>query len=198
MCLMTTVRSFVSVELSDPAREAVAGLQHDLTSAFLPHTVRWTAPQSIHLTLQFLGDVPLERIESIAQALRGACADLAAFSFDLIGLGLFPDHRRPRIVWVGVHEPGGTLAALHKRVGEALTPLGFFPDERSFTPHLTIGRSARSASPRDLAQMGEQVSRLDVGLIERISVDHIALMKSDLRPAGAIYTPQAILPLGGM
>ena len=196
---MTTVRSFVSVELTDPAREAVAGLQHDLTSAFLPHTVRWTAPQSIHLTLQFLGDVPLERIESIAQALRGACADLAAFSFDLIGLGLFPDHRRPRIVWVGVHDANvdGTLAALHKRVGEALTPLGFLPDERSFTPHLTIGRSARSASPRDLAQVGEQVNRLDVGLIKRISVDHIALMKSDLRPAGAIYTPQAILPLGG-
>jgi RNA 2',3'-cyclic 3'-phosphodiesterase len=193
---MATIRSFVAIELSDAARQALAARQRDLKAAIPPQTVRWTIPDSIHLTLQFLGDVPLEKIPAITSALRDACAGTAPFAFELIGLGVFPDRRRPRIVWVGVREPSGTLAALHGRVGQALAALGFPPEERAFTPHLTIGRAARDAAPRDLAAAGEHVARLDVGLIARIPVGHIALMKSDLRPTGALYTAQATFPLG--
>jgi 2'-5' RNA ligase len=192
---MTTVRSFVAIELGEPAHQALAMLQRDLKAAAPPGTVRWTVPESIHLTLQFLGDVPLAKIEPIAAGLRSASAAAIPFSFDLVGLGVFPNRRQPRIVWVGVHEPSGALASLHKRVGQVLAPLGFPPEERAFTPHLTIGRASRSASPRDLAQVGEHISRSVVGLIECIPVDHITLMKSDLRPTGSVYIAQAILPL---
>jgi RNA 2',3'-cyclic 3'-phosphodiesterase len=192
---MTTIRSFVAIELDDQVRQSLAGVQLDLRAVLPPQTVRWIAPESIHLTLQFLGDVPVNQTQPIVEALRGACSGIAAFSFDLIGLGVFPDRRRPRIVWVGINEPGGVLAVLHRRVGQALKPLGFPPEERTFTPHLTIGRATRSASPRDLTMAGEVVTRSDIGLIGRIDVHHVALMRSDLKPTGAVYTPQAILPL---
>lgn len=193
--MSAVIRSFVAIELNTATRRALTTLQRDLAARMPPQSIRWIAPESLHVTLQFLGDVPAEKIAPIVEALRRVCTDIPAFSFDLVGLGVFPDPRRPRIVWVGVHEPQGVLATLHQRVGQVLSPLGFPPEERAFTPHLTIGRAARHASPADLRAVGEQITRLDVGLIETVPVEHIVLMKSDLRPDGAVYTPQAVLPL---
>jgi 2'-5' RNA ligase len=193
---MTTVRSFVAIELNEPARQALAVLQRDLQSAVPVRTVRWTDPRSIHLTLQFLGDVPLDQIPAITSALRIVSQRVRPFAFDLAGLGAFPDRRRPRIVWVGVREASGVLAALQRRVGEALTPLGFPPEARAFSPHVTIGRAARDASPRDLSAVGEHVTGTAIGIIARVDVDHITLMRSDLRPGGSVYTAQAELGLG--
>ncbi len=98
-------------------------------------------------------------------------------------------------MWVGVVEPSGALSTLQQRVVQALTPLGFTPEERGFTPHLTIGRAARDAGSRDLAALGALVARADVGSLGRVDVDHVNLMKSDLKPDGAIYTPLAVIPL---
>jgi 2'-5' RNA ligase len=193
--MATVVRSFVAIALNEAARRSLIVLQQDLAAQLPRQSIRWIAPESLHVTLQFLGDVPSEKIASIIEALRNVCVGIPTFSFDLVGLGVFPDARRPRIVWVGVHEPSGVLATLHQRVGQALSPLGFPPEERAFTPHLTIGRAMRHAAPADLRAVGEQITRKDVGLIETVPVEHIILMKSDLRPDGAIYTPQALLPL---
>lgn len=193
---MATVRSFVAIELNEPARRALADLQRELRAATPARTIRWTDPSSIHLTLQFLGDVPLERISEIAAALQGVSRRVRPFAFDLGGLGVFPDRRRPRIVWVGVHDASGALLALQRRVGEVLTPLGFPPEARAFSPHVTIGRAARDTSPRDLFAVGEHIASSDVGIIQRVDVDHITLMRSDLRPGGSVYTAQAVLRLG--
>lgn len=193
--MSAVIRSFVAIELNAAIRRALTTLQRDLAVRVPSQSIRWIAPDSLHVTLQFLGDVPAEKIASIVEALRHACTGIPAFSFDLVGLGVFPDPRRPRVVWVGVHEPQGVLATLHQRVGQVLSPLGFPPEERAFTPHLTIGRATRHASPAHLRVVGEQVTQMDVGLIETVPVEHIVLMKSDLRPEGAVYTPQAILPL---
>ncbi|MCS7261151.1 MAG: RNA 2',3'-cyclic phosphodiesterase, partial [Anaerolineae bacterium] len=190
------IRSFVALELNAAARHALTILQRDLAARMPPQSIRWVAPESLHVTLQFLGEVPAEKIAPIIEALRCVCTDIPAFSFDLVSLGVFPNPRRPRIVWVGVHEPQGVLATLHQKIGQALSPLGFPPEERAFTPHLTVGRAARHASPADLQKVGEQIAKLDVGLIETVPVEHIVLMKSDLRPDGAVYTPQAVLRLG--
>ncbi len=193
---MAGIRSFVAVELPDEARVALADLQEDLKAQVPPKTVRWTRPASIHLTLQFLGDVAPGVVEPIAGALRGVCADYAPFTFELRDLGVFPNPNRPRIVWVGVAEPSGTLIALQKEVTQSLEPLGFEPEKRAYTPHLTIGRADRRASRRELAEVGELVTRSEVGALCQVQVEHITLMKSDLQPGGAVYTPLAVLPLG--
>ncbi len=191
----TGIRSFVAVELTDAVRQALADVQRDLTAQAPPGAVRWTRPDSIHLTLQFLGDILPDQVEAVAGALRDACAGRAPFAFELSGAGVFPNPKRPRVVWVGVVEPSGALAALQQRVAEALTPLGFAPEERGFTPHLTIGRAARDASPRDLAALGALVAGASIGSLGRVDVDHVNLMKSDLKSDGAVYTPLAVIPL---
>ncbi len=193
--MSTVIRSFVAIELNEAARQSLTRLQRDLAAQMPQQSVRWIAPESLHVTLQFLGDVPAEKIAAIVEALRRVCADIPAFSFDLVGLGVFPNPRRPRIVWVGVHEPRGVLITLYQGVGQALSPLGFPPEDRAFTPHLTIGRASRRASPAELRAAGEQITKLDVGLVETVPVRRIVLMRSDLRPDGAVYTPQAVLPL---
>jgi 2'-5' RNA ligase len=193
---MAGIRSFVAIELPDEARVALADLQEDLKAQAPPKAVRWTRPASIHLTLQFLGDVAPGVIEAIADALRGVCAEHIPFGFELKNTGVFPNPDRPRVVWVGVDEPSGTLIALQKGVTRSLEPLGFEPEKRAYTPHLTIGRAARHASRRELAEVGEVVTGSEVGTLCQVYVEHITLMKSDLQPSGAVYTPLAVLPLG--
>jgi 2'-5' RNA ligase len=191
---MPGIRSFVAIELSDEIRTALADVQGGLKAQAPPKAVRWTRPEAIHLTLQFLGDVAPAKVEAIADALRQVCAGQAPFEFDLKGLGVFPNPGRPRVVWVGVAEPSGALVALQQQVTQALAPLGFEPEKRAYSPHLTIGRAAKDANRRDLAQVGDLIARSAVGTLGRMSVDHINLMKSDLQPGGAVYTPLATIP----
>jgi 2'-5' RNA ligase len=193
---MAGIRSFVAIELPDEIKIALADVQEDLKAQAPPEAVRWTRSEAIHLTLQFLGDVAPGKVEGIADALRGVCDEQARFTFDLKGLGVFPSLGRPRVVWVGVAEPSGALIALQGQVTQALTPLGFEPEKRAFSPHLTIGRASRNASRRELTEVGELVTRSEVGTLGQVNVEHITLMKSDLKPSGAVYTPLAVLPLG--
>jgi 2'-5' RNA ligase len=188
------IRSYVAVELPDDIRQALAAWQRDFKAKSPPDAVRWARPEVIHLTLQFLGDVAPGQIEAIVGALRGACAGRSPFTFELAGVGVFPNPSRPRVVWAGVVEPSGALVALQKGVSQALSPLGFPPEERPFTPHLTIGRTVRDASRRDLAELGDLIARSDVGSAGRVAVDHINLMKSDLKPDGAVYTVLTVIP----
>jgi 2'-5' RNA ligase len=192
---MADIRSFVAIELSEQLRAALAGLQQQLRAPVPSHTVRWTVPESIHLTLQFLGDVAPGNIAPIADALRNVCANRPSFDLVLEGLGVFPNPRRPRIVWVGIVEASGALNALQQAVEQVLAPLGFPPEERPFTPHLTIGRVAREADLPELTRLGEAITRSTTGRLGHMWVDHLSLMKSDLKPSGAVYTPQAVLPL---
>ncbi len=194
---MKTIRSFIAIELSENILAAIADLQKQLKNQVPKDTVRWVQPEGIHLTLQFLGDVPLPKIEPIAQALVTACAPFRPFSITVGGLGCFPNLRRPRVTWVGVEEPTGTLAALQKAVERALIPLGFTPEKRAFHPHLTLGRTRRQAS-RDQAQaLGTLVSKTSLPLLGQMEVQWVSLMRSDLRPTGAVYTQLATAPLQG-
>jgi 2'-5' RNA ligase len=193
---MAGIRSFVAIELPDDVRAALADLQRDLKAQAPPKAVRWTHPESIHLTLQFLGDVAPNQVEAIADALREVCANQSPFTFQLREVGVFPNPNRPRVVWAGITEPSGALAALQKQVSQALAPRGFEPEKREFTPHLTLGRAARDARRQELAELGYLITRFDVGVIGQVFVDHITLMKSDLKPSGAVYTPLAVVAFG--
>jgi 2'-5' RNA ligase len=193
---MAGIRSFVAIKIPDETRAALAALQQEIKARTPPKSVRWTRPESIHLTLQFLGDVAPGKVEAIADALRAVCIAHSPFTFQVRDLGVFPNPHRPRVVWVGVAEPSGVLIALQKQVTRALVPLGFEPERRAFKPHLTLGRASRHAGRRDLAEVGDLIAGSEIGSLGQVDVDHIILMKSDLRPSGAVYTPLAVLSLG--
>ena len=194
---MADVRSFVAVDLGAPVKTQLGVLQRELKARTPAGAVRWVQPDAIHLTLNFLGDVPEERVSEIVAALQRACGPIALLSFSIAGAGCFPNLRRPNVVWVGVEDPSGALRALQAAVEKALNPLGFPPENRPFKPHLTLGRTQRNAPGEDLHAVGERVGALTVGTLGQVDVREILLMRSDLLPGGARYTPLARILLGG-
>ena len=194
---MADVRSFVAVDLGAPVKTQLGVLQRELKARTPAGAVRWVQPDAIHLTLNFLGDVPEERVSEIVAALQRACGPIALLSFSIAGAGCFPNLRRPNVVWVGVEDPSGALRALQAAMEKALNPLGFPPENRPFKPHLTLGRTQRNAPGEDLHAVGERVGALAVGTLGQVDVREILLMRSDLLPGGARYTPLARILLGG-
>jgi len=195
---MPTVRSFVAVDLGAAVKSRLSEVQRQLKATVPSGSVRWVQPDSVHLTLKFLGDVPAERVDEIAAALRQTCEPLLPLSFAVGGAGCFPDLRRPNVVWIGVDDPTRHLLALQQAVEKALNPLGFPPESRPFKPHLTLGRTQRSAPGADLRAVGDRVGALNVGALGQVEVREILLMRSDLSPGGARYTPLARISLGGV
>lgn len=187
---MQTIRSFVAIELSDEARTALTHLQNQLKALAPPQTVRWTTPESLHLTLHFLGDVPADDIDKITQLLHEAASAYSPFTLTLGGLGCFPNTQRPRIIWTGVQGETQPLQQLHQALGEKLKTIGFTPEARSYSPHLTLGRVKDNLPPRQLTQLGQALeqAQIQVGQLASLRVTEISLMKSELKPAGAVYT----------
>lgn len=188
---MTTLRTFIAIELSDEAQAALLQLQSRLKQLVPPHSVRWTAPQNIHLTLHFLGDVSTESVEQIGTVLQQVTAIYRHFSLKLAQLGCFPNTRRPRIIWVGVTGDMKLLESLHRDLGVGLKlAIDFSPETRPYAPHLTIGRVKKGIPSRHLRQLSEILEREQskVGRLVDLQVTEIHLIKSELKPTGAVYT----------
>ena len=194
---MKQVRTFIAIELDETINAALADLQEQLKAKVPQGSVRWVKPGGIHLTLKFLGDVPANRIEEIERALTQACAGFPSFSFSVGGLGCFPNPRRPRVVWVGVREESGTLAGLQKAIEDGMEKLGFAPEGRKFHAHLTLGRTQRRASSGDVRRLGQLVTEMEIGELGQMEARAVSLMKSDLKPTGAVYTRLAEARLEG-
>lgn len=189
------LRTFIAIELEEPLRIAIARVQGKFKRQAPPGSVKWVAPEGIHLTLKFLGDTPASRVGEIEAALRAACAASAPFEFSVEGRGCFPNTRRPRVVWVAVRDKGQMLARLHAAVERHVAPLGWPTEDRGFSPHLTLGRVAKGVSPTVEAAVGLMV---ESSVVEQIGVQRVTavnLIASDLRPAGAVYTTLVSVPL---
>jgi 2'-5' RNA ligase len=193
---MAAIRTFIAIKLDEALHRRLARLQDELKPA-VPHgSVRWVAPENIHLTLKFLGDVEPARIEAIAAAMRAAAAGAQPCSFEVAGLGCFPNTRRPNVIWVGLSETSGALAALQAAIETELSRLGFPPEARGFSPHLTLGRVRRESRPADIQEIGRLVEAKKIGSLGRQTVSSVTLFESDLRPEGAVYTALAEAPIG--
>ena len=191
------LRTFIAIELEEPLRVAIAGVQSKFKRQAPAGSVKWVAPDGIHLTLKFLGNTPASRVAEVAAALAQATEGIPPFEFSVEGRGCFPNFRRPRVVWVAVHARGPWLARLQAAVERHVSPLGWPAEDRDFSPHLTLGRIARSATPAVEALVGQMVEKSVVEQIGSQRVTAVSLIKSDLRPTGAVYTPLASVPLEG-
>jgi 2'-5' RNA ligase len=194
---MEMIRAFIAVPLPSTLLDALANLQRRLKRQVPDRSVRWVRPEGIHLTLKFLGDTPVDKLPEIKQALAAVARHAPSCVFTVGGLGCFPNPRRPRVVWVGVQEPSGRLAAVQDAIEEVMAPLGYEPEGRGFTPHLTLGRIGRRASRDDAARVGEVVASTDVGELAEVAAAQVDLIRSVLKPSGAEYTTLAEFPLQG-
>lgn len=192
---MDTVRSFVAIELDPDLKRALSAVQEALRSHLDDGPVRWTRPEGVHLTLKFLGEVSADGIAEIAAQMDAAAREVDGFRIELKGVGGFPTNRSPRVVWVGVEEPSGSLSLLQRQVEDRLEPLGFPKENRPFSPHLTIGR-ARGRGGEPHRRLGRALEALDLSPQGAMEVRTISLMRSQLGPEGAAYSQLAQSKLG--
>jgi len=190
-----SVRAFVAVELSEDVRQALAAAQRAMQRQS-PSGVRWVAPESVHLTLKFLGDVPIARLEAVTEAMRQVAAGCAPFDVTLNGVGAFPNARSPRVVWVGLAGDTAALLKLAQALETALAALGFPPEGRPFSSHLTLGRARDGMTMEERQRLTALLARPPQVPSAPIRVGAIALMRSVLRPSGAQYTRLAEARLG--
>jgi 2'-5' RNA ligase len=191
------IRSFVAIDLPDSTRVVLDETAQRLRRQAPRRSVRWSRVTGIHLTLKFLGDVAESDLPRVEDVLAQVGQRHAPFALTVGGVGCFPNLKRPRVVWVGVQEESGALAALQRDVVKSLVPLGFEPEKRAFHPHLTLGRAKRGVRPADLRRLGEVIAATEVGELDNIQVASFRLMRSDLRPDGAVYTSLAAVDLTG-
>ena len=187
---MQGVRSFVAIEIPLSLRHVLENLQSDLKKADVD--VRWVRPEGIHLTLKFLGSIEKREVEKISQTLESLAAEWRPFELNFHGMGCFPGLKAPRVVWVGLNQGGESIRSLQYAIEERLAEEGFAREERSFTPHLTIGR-VRSQKGKDaLIRAIESKKDMTIG---GFWTREIVFFRSELRPTGAIYTKMGVFPM---
>lgn len=159
--------------------------------------VRWVPAANLHLTLKFLGDVSPANLQFVTQMLAREAGQCPCFSLRIGGTGAFPNSRRPRVIWVGIQAPE-SLRSLYRSLEAACTRLGYPPEERAFSPHLTLGRVRQTAGPADLQRIHAALEASQVGPIGAVNVTSAQLMKSELKPTGSVYTRLFSAPLASI
>ena len=188
------IRSFIAIELSEEAKKGLARLRRELEKD--EHRfVKWVDTGGIHLTLKFLGNIPAKRVTEITEAMEKAAQGIFPFHLEISGLGAFPSLKQARVFWVGIGGEVDKLSGLQKSIDSALAALGFAKEERPFVPHLTLARIREGASPLERRSFGELVGSTVFEDKYPVAVEAIRLMRSQLTPAGAIYTCLSVVGL---
>lgn len=177
------MRLFTAINIPDPLRDGLAAIQDE--SAL---SARWTDPEQFHVTLRFIGDVTDAQATRYEEALTAV--DVPPVRAEPYGLDVLPSRRSPRVVVLGL-ERTNSMMALYETVSSALEAKGLDPEDRTYRPHVTLGRLDNPApeSVHDFLQAHENHS------FSAFVADRFLLYESTLSPDGAIHEPQAIYPL---
>lgn len=188
---MTTWRVFCAVELPDDVRarlqEHIARLRKEVPDA----AASWSRVENIHLTLKFFGNVALDRIPKISAAATRTTEQFSKFEIDVGNTGVFPRPSRAQVLWIGVNDPTGKLAALQKRLEDQCAAEGFEKEDRAYKPHLTI---ARLRKPEGARQLADTHLNTNFPLIE-VSLHELVVFRSELSSKGSKYTSISHHPL---
>ena len=183
--MVETVRAFVAADLPREVIDELARVVSALAGAGV-RGLRPVRPEGVHLTLKFLGSVPLSDIPAVTSALSSVVRQFRPFTVEIGGFGAYPGDHSPRVLWTGVSGPE-TLFRLRADIEESLTPLGFATDSRQWSPHLTLARIRDGTSKRDRRLAWKALANLDP--ISRLTkVSSVSLVASRLTPKGAVYS----------
>jgi 2'-5' RNA ligase len=191
------MRIFVALDIGDAIRERISRFMEGLRG-FAPDA-RWVRPESLHVTLKFVGEKPPEFVEKIKDALSSVHAE--AFEITFLGYGFFPGPKAARVFWIGI-ESGPQLAAIAKTLDETLFALGIPKEEHAFSPHLTLarggGRSARGQkgnAPNVFQHLQQKLAALTIPDFGMMRPREFFLYQSQPQRGGSRYTKIAAFPL---
>jgi RNA 2',3'-cyclic 3'-phosphodiesterase len=186
------IRAFVAIQLPGYIKEKLGEVEERLKTARAP--ARWVAPESIHLTLKFLDSITEDTATAVTGVMEEAAIICEPFRLTLKGLGVFPNPRKVQVVWAGVGGDIDKLVDLQKGLDSGLTRLGFTPEARPFSAHLTLARMKDEAGSSDREAMGRLIEATSFEGGE-FQVDSFSLMRSQLRREGPLYTLLASVSL---
>ena len=184
------IRAFIAVDLSESIRSGVA----KLIKAVEPHVddTKWVSPENLHVTLKFLGDVPLNELPALIKAVQKGTENVEAFDLEFLGCGAFPDLLSPKTIWLGCDRGADELTILASRIEDELFRLGYPKESRRFSPHLTIGRLKKGGAARSLAEFFDVYKEKPFG---SCGVDEVVIYSSELTRQGPKYDALATVPL---
>lgn len=173
------VRCFVNIELNKEQIAAISALIEKL--AQFGRGVKFVDNQHLHLTLNFLGEVPEAKIMQLKKEFEDTLAGEKQFQMSLKGVGAFPDMKTPRVLWVGVEQGAQETTDLAGKFWESITVGN--PDDKRFHPHITIGR-VKNEIDEKLQKKLKEFEKTEFGVC---TVDKVNIKKSTLTPKGPVY-----------
>jgi RNA 2',3'-cyclic 3'-phosphodiesterase len=192
----SVTRTFIAIDLGESVRLELASIIRKMAKE-LP-VIRWVDPAGIHLTLAFLGYLTDERLVEAMQAAETAAHQVSPFVCRLSHLGAFDSLLHPRVIWMGINEPSGSLQQLHRALNWELEQRKFPVETRPFSPHLTLARIKVSPGPDQLERLRQLLVETKITASSPAHrVDRLCVMKSELLRSGARYTHLGNYLLGG-
>jgi RNA 2',3'-cyclic 3'-phosphodiesterase len=179
-----TWRVFCAIELPSLVREKISEHIQRLRAAAPDSSASWVRPENVHLTLKFVGEIPVDRVKDLTQAAANAAAGLSQFEIVIGNTGSFPKHGTPRVLWLGIDDFSGKLARLQTTLDDECLQLGFAKEARVFNPHLTIARGRKPKGARALALAHEEIGFVPTD----VSVRELNVIRSELSSTGSNYT----------
>jgi len=176
-------RAFIALVLPDALREHLRGVQGCLSDNGL--RARWVRPASMHLTLKFLGPLPLDKVAAVIAVLDQVARGCPPLQLTAAELGGFPHLHRPRVLWLGIGGQHERLRRLQQSIEAALATLGWPPEKRPYQGHLTLAR-AKGRRPWD-KRAGDILARCTPRKAMAFQADRLALFRSRLQPGGAVH-----------
>lgn len=177
-------RIFIAIELPSIVRQELKAHLDSLLTSLPGVRASWAREENLHLTLKFLGDIPVNNVETLSQATQRAASNTSSFELAIAGCGAFPPRGQPRVLWIGIQDASAKLAELHCALEEECAQAGFAREPRPFHPHLTIARLRQPQGARELAALHKEIGFESV----TAGVSELAVVRSELRNEGPRHT----------
>jgi len=176
------IRTFIAIELPAEVKRLVRQIQEKLGES--TEGIRWVKDENLHLSVKFLGNVEENKINDISTAIENAAKDFSVIKLDTGQPGVFPNEKRPRVLWLGIEGDVEQFVRLSKTCESELSKLDYEKDEREIKPHITIGRIRDPKKQKGLVTVLRDLSVESI----KFKADSLNLMRSELNQKGAVYS----------
>ncbi|MDP8217035.1 MAG: RNA 2',3'-cyclic phosphodiesterase [Candidatus Kaelpia imicola] len=179
---MPTLRTFIAIEIDDETRNRISKIQNSFKKSGAE--IRFVAPNNIHITLIFIGNIEITKVNEMKKVLQNPISDIRIFKILPKDIGCFPNAKNPRILWIGIKDGVERLIELNKKIKLLLKNCKITTDNREYHPHMTIGRIRPS---KDISTLETTLLNFPEQRFQQIDVDRISLIKSNLTSDGPRY-----------
>ena len=188
------MRTFIAIDFPKEILEKISRIITFLQSQTTEKALKWVETDIMHLTLKFIGEISEDAARDVQTIMRHTLQGQNAFEVSIEGLGMYPNPKNPRVVWLGISAEKA-LFDIQKNLDLALQKINIPSEKRGFSPHLTIARLRKSTDVKTIRLIGETLSQFKVDSLGTVLIKEIRLYQSQLTPTGPIYTPLLKIPL---